>query len=439
MTQEQFEELLALEHEIPGVDFKGPGPRGNDYLRAKVARAVMGIANRRDGGVVIIGVEERGSILNHVGLQTYADSWRNNDHVSTALANYMSPPPSFDLSIREFQGREFAALEVHEFADIPIICKKGYYRNHQSGHREVILREGACYIRSRHKPETVEVSSLEQMRDLLDLAIEKGVKKFVTQAQRAGLSLSGGSSPSDQDLFEEQMGKTTDPFLEKIQSRGFWRVIIRPDTFIQDKIPYNALYPLVQRSAVELHGDDFPNVLQERSPSRGIDCIGQEIEAGHFLEAWSMYQSGQFVHYSGIVDDWLDRSAWFQVPEGWQPGKMLAIEEAIRQYTGSFVFASRLALTDVYAQDDYIHISVLIKGIQGRHLYISTPGRVPLRWNYEAHIPEVPYPKRFRKEELIANPTNLALQASKDLFDRFGWDASQVILENAQSTFYRGS
>ncbi len=148
LTQKQFEELLTLEHEIPGVEFKGPGPRGDDYLRAKVARAVMGMTNRRDGGIVIIGVEERGGVLNPVGLsQNDVGSWRNNDRVIDALASYMNPPAIFDLSIREFQEKKFVVLEVHEFADIPTICKKQYQRDHQSGHHEVVLREGACYTR----------------------------------------------------------------------------------------------------------------------------------------------------------------------------------------------------------------------------------------------------------------------------------------------------
>src|SRR2546427_6079334 len=100
LTQEQFEEYLAFEHEIPGVEFKGPGSRGDEYRRAKVARAVMGMANRRDGGTIIIGVEERGSTLNPAGLsQIDADSWRSNDRVIDALTSYMSPLASFDLSI----------------------------------------------------------------------------------------------------------------------------------------------------------------------------------------------------------------------------------------------------------------------------------------------------------------------------------------------------
>jgi hypothetical protein len=439
MTNEQFEELLALEHEIPGVEFKGPGPRGDDYLRAKVARAVMGMTNRRDGGVVIIGVEERGSTLNHVGLQTYADSWRNNDHVSTALANYMSPPPSFDLSIREFQGREFAALEVHEFADIPIICKKGYYRNHQSGHREVILREGACYIRSRHKPETVEISSLEHMRELLDLATEKGVRKFVTQAQKAGMSLLGSNQPhNDSELFDKQANERTSSHLEKISSRGNWKVIIRPDRFSQDKIEYNLLHPLVENTAVSIYDERFPNIVQEYPLLRGADYIGQEIAMGHFLEAWYLYQSGQFIDYLGMLDDWLDQSDWFRISPGWEPGKRLSIEEVVRHFTCIFVFASRLALTDVYADDTNLYIDVLLKGLQGRRLYIDTPGKVRLRRPYDAQISEFHYAKRFQRDELIANSKELALSATRELFLRFGWDVAQANLESVQSTLNLG-
>lgn len=440
ITQEQFEEFLARNHEIPGVEFKGPGPRSDEYLRAKVLRAVMGMTNRRDGGIVIIGVDERSSTLNPVGLSpNELESWRNIDHVGNDLVNYMSPPPAFDLSIFEYQGRAFAVLEVIEFTDVPTICKKRYYREHQSGHREFVLREGACYVRSRHKPETVEVSSLEQMRELLDLATEKGVRKFVTQAQRAGMSLISSNQPSDQELFEQQFEGWSSSLIEKIQTRGFWKIIIRPDNFAQERVAYDALFPLVQRCAVDLRGDGFPNAVSELPIIRGADCVGQQIEAGHILEAWNIYQSGQFIYFSGMVDDWLDQSDWPQLREGWQLGNKLAIEEVIRLYTGIYVFASRLSLTEVYAQETHININVLIKGLRGRHLYISAPRRVPLRWAYESQIPDFPYKKRLQKDELIANAKELALRASHNLFLRFGWNAAQAILESTQSNYYTSS
>jgi hypothetical protein len=277
------------------------------------------------------------------------------------------------------------------------------------------------------------------MRELLELAIEKGVRRFVTQAQRADMVLSGSSQIGNENIFEQQIDNWTNPMVEKIQTRGFWKTIIRPDNFTQERVDYNALYPLVQNSSVDLRGDAFPNVVLDLPIIRGADCVGQQIEAGHFLEVWNIYQSGQFIYFSGMVDDWLDQSDSTQLRQSWQLGHKLAIEEVIRQYTGIFVFASRLTLTEIYGHDTHININVLVKGLQGRHLYISTPSRTQLRSDYESQISEFPHKIRIQKDELIANAPELALKASRDLFLRFGWNAAPASLESTRSNYYTGS
>lgn len=439
LTQNQFEELLTLEHEIPGVEFKGPGPRGDDYLRAKVARAVMGMTNRRDGGVVIIGMEERDGALNPVGLsQNDANSWRSNDHVSTALANYMSPPASFHLSVREFRGREFAILEVHEFTYIPTICKKRYHRDHPSGHQEVMLREGACYIRSRHKPETVEVSSLEHLRELLDLAIEKGVRKFVTQAQKAGMSLSSGNQHNDQELFEQQIENWTSPLIEKIQSRGFWKVIIRPTKFIKERIlDFTMLYPLIQKTSVNLRGFSFPYTGGDMKYQSGNDWVGEEFEWDWVHEAWRFFQSGQFVHISGLLEDWHDVSKWNSAPEGWVPGRTLSVEGVVYRCTEIFEFASRLALTHEQVFDERVHIKILLSDLKGRHLFLSSSRWMPLPDRYDIADSAIPFTSEYSKEDIIANPRELALQYAMKLFQRFKWNSSKEFLQDIQSRIGR--
>ena len=60
-------------------------------------------------------------------------------------------------------------------------------------------------MRTRRKPETAEIPTQEDMRDLLDLAVEKGVRKFITQAHAAGLSVSGQRPPTDEELFESEI------------------------------------------------------------------------------------------------------------------------------------------------------------------------------------------------------------------------------------------
>lgn len=56
MTNRELIELIAS-GERPGVEFKNTRGR-EDKSFAEVVRAVLGMANRRDGGIVIIGVED---------------------------------------------------------------------------------------------------------------------------------------------------------------------------------------------------------------------------------------------------------------------------------------------------------------------------------------------------------------------------------------------
>ena len=102
----------------------------------------------------------------------------------------------FDLESFEHQGKWYMILRVREFEDIPVLCKRDY---------EKVLRDGACYVRSRRKPETAEIPSEVDMRDLLELATEKRLRKFVAQARAAGLDLAGAASPSDQERFDNQL------------------------------------------------------------------------------------------------------------------------------------------------------------------------------------------------------------------------------------------
>jgi hypothetical protein len=107
MTDDQFAELLALKHEISGVEFKPPGLRTNPYLFHSVARAAMGMANHRDGGNVVIGVRERGGGLDPIGLTAgEIASWRH-DLVADAMASLADPPVIFDVQIQSYEARQF--------------------------------------------------------------------------------------------------------------------------------------------------------------------------------------------------------------------------------------------------------------------------------------------------------------------------------------------
>lgn len=202
MMDEEFAAILALDYEPPGIEFKSPGLASDKHLFAKVARAVLGMANRRDGGRVIIGVDCSPGVVSRIGLiESQIQTW-NYDHVASKLAEYAEPSISFELEEKENAGNRYVILEVKEFEDVPILCNKDYPN---------VLRKGACYVRSRRKPETTEIPTQEDMRDLLDLAMEKRLRKYMTIALRAGiglvpLSIVSQLSPTDQKLYDKQLG-----------------------------------------------------------------------------------------------------------------------------------------------------------------------------------------------------------------------------------------
>ena len=70
------------------VEFKPGAPRTSSEVFARVVRAALALANSKDGGWIILGIEERDKKPQLIGLQA-ADlaSW-NYDDVSAALNGF---------------------------------------------------------------------------------------------------------------------------------------------------------------------------------------------------------------------------------------------------------------------------------------------------------------------------------------------------------------
>jgi len=179
VTEQQFGELLALGHEKRGLEFKGPGKRTDRAFFALVVRAILGMANRQDGGVVVIGVADDGAALGPTGLALeQLDTWT---HDATGV---------------RFQSKDCILLRVDEFDEVPVLCKQDYPQT---------LRKGACYVRARRKPETSEIPAQAEMRELIDLATSKRLRKTLGMLRDAGVDLSATAPLGDVELFDQQI------------------------------------------------------------------------------------------------------------------------------------------------------------------------------------------------------------------------------------------
>lgn len=196
MTPDEFEAVLIRGHEMRGVEFKGPGSLADSSFAARVVRASLAMANRRGGGLIVIGVGESKGSLDAVGLSAdLLETWSHDD-LADKLSKYADPYISFELERFEHNGRTFLILHVHEFEEVPVFCKSQL---------DPILKKGACYVRSLRKPESAEVATSEDMRQLVDLATEKRLRQFLATAERAGAGLPIRSARSDESRFAEQL------------------------------------------------------------------------------------------------------------------------------------------------------------------------------------------------------------------------------------------
>src|SRR3990172_6489156 len=121
MNNEQLQELISLGHEQLGVEFKGHGSRRDRAFFALIALAMLGMANRRDGGDIIVGVQEdKGKTLIPEGLSAEEIGTWTYDDLADSMAEYADPSISFELNQVELDGKKLVIIKVNEFEDIPV-------------------------------------------------------------------------------------------------------------------------------------------------------------------------------------------------------------------------------------------------------------------------------------------------------------------------------
>lgn len=182
--------------ESTNVDFKTSATW--DDLKYQLIRTIIAMANLRDGGIIVIGASESGDSWNLTGIQAEHLSTYDVDDVIDSVNKYASPPVGLDVvRVTSQNEKTFLALQVHEFADTPIVCK----RNAPDGNKK--LCAGEVYVRPFGKPRTTKVLSAEEMHDLLELAAEKRARRLLEVAHRVGFR----PPESATHRFDEELGE----------------------------------------------------------------------------------------------------------------------------------------------------------------------------------------------------------------------------------------
>lgn len=211
MTEAELAARIAVGYEQAGIEFKSAASTKDKWIFAKIVRACLAMANRRDGGYVVIGVKEGADkSLEPEGLTAeQVTTWRDYDAVVHKINSYAQPSIELDIFARVVDGKLIVVVQVHEFELVPVLCSAQFdYINDRTGKPETILRRGACYVRSRQKPETAEIPGEQEMRTLLDLATSKAVERRIREIRDLGLIPRFAAEPiqeSDERRYEKEL------------------------------------------------------------------------------------------------------------------------------------------------------------------------------------------------------------------------------------------
>ena len=224
--------------------------------------------------------------------------------------------------------------------------------------------------------------------------------------------------------------------LQKIHTRGYWQVIIRPARFAEKRIEdIAALYPILQKTYVSLRGWDYPHLDIHANPRIDIDWIEQQFEWEHYLSLWRFCQSGQFFHSFGMPIDWRDKSHFWPADENWKSGVLLGVGDTVATFTEILEFAARLSLSQ--AGDDQMHIDITGGNLAGRSLFVDSPRRWPMHEMYRASIEKYPCTIDLLRSDLVARPREIALELATELFKRFSWSSTAETLRSWQDELKR--
>ena len=192
-SDETLLELVYHGREERNLEYKRSMNWKEPATKAKIAKSAMAMANLPDGGVIVVGVEKKGEFHKPLGMiQEDIESFKQDDVMQYINEKYADPYIELSMRLVGKDNNYFVVIQINEFAELPIICKRDGLEN---------LKKGALYTRSRMKYETVQVRSQTEMREIINLAVDKEIRRLHS---RGLLQSSYSSSRDDKQAFEKQ-------------------------------------------------------------------------------------------------------------------------------------------------------------------------------------------------------------------------------------------
>lgn len=436
VSQAELEQLLELGHELRHFEVKGPGGLDDNVLVARVARAVMAMGNLRDGGLVCIGIDD-GQIAEMMpGLSAeQLTDWTDFDKVSAALGKYSDPPVSFEVyHFTLSSGADLVVLQVEEFERDVHVCKKSF---------QGVLSDGQTYVRPRGQPRSVPPPTSADMRELHDLAVDKGVREFVRRAGSAGIPLNTSTPPAEdrteaeREAFDIELEEAwASPSVVDRPSReaahsetpAYFDVAVRPGPYQGERLTPAQLETFISEQAVRLRGWPVPMVSSRDAVRRYGRWIAQDSQSIYHVEAWRMFTSGQFLHRRALATDVNDAGELRETDP--RATGAVALWDVLLYVVEVAELGARMATR---LGCETVTFEVSLQKIEGREL-ISGDRLRQLFGPYLSSAESFATHRSVDVGELLTEPRTVGVQMAQRLLRQFGVEVSDQILLDYQDT-----
>lgn len=215
--------------------------------------------------------------------------------------------------------------------------------------------------------------------------------------------------------------------IKKIQSYGYWKVIIRPNKHVENLIPtLIKCKELVEDNKLKLRGWDYPHIDSSGVKFASDNSVHSYCDwpDGPMFEYWRFYQTGQFVHYFSMREDLRmseSKKKELQDEFGNKIDIFLSILSTLYSVTEIYAFASKL-FSEI-EQVEGIEITIELHGVNNRMLTFWDNFGRHLSQPYICEFPEgvLKINKLVDRKFLIDNYKELALDATIEIFNKFNW------------------
>jgi hypothetical protein len=433
LSKQHLRDLIASGSENRNLDYKQPFSWSNITRDEKlgIVKDVLAFANTRDGGVILIGVEDKTNAF--IGLSEEEAGSFDQTSFNDFVHKYTDPQHTCYLQRREIDGKRIVAIVVPEFEDVPVLCKQTVQAEREVN--KIVVRKAGLYKRT-DKATSELIENDTDMRELLNRGILRRQDELMYAIRQILLPTDAQAMSDTNTAYVTEIQDALIYFgalwSGKLLDGPHWTLTMRPVNYAKDRIPNLAvLQNRVQASAVSLRGWTFP-IVNQVSDSGWSNFSGGSQSShqsdSYASEAIRAYQSGLIIWTSQL---WEDSKSWDSVGANYGNQKVMSFISAIFSVSEWCLFAQRY-FESLLPIDESIHFEVTLTGAFNR-LLISADPLVQLAAEFRSKVDFIEIEETVSLSNLRTDPLLIARGIVRKLFELFNWNnPTEEMLANWQ-------